>query len=71
MTTLSIIVPCYNEEIAAPLFFEACEAEVRKLGGLTLKAGMPVETYMQTQRRTLMSYLVKPLIDQFNRAFRQ
>ena len=31
MTTLSIIVPCYNEEIAAPLFFEACEAEVRKL----------------------------------------
>lgn len=63
-----------DERTGAPFYqirLRVPEAEVRKLGGLTLKAGMPVETYMQTQRRTLMSYLVKPLIDQFNRAFRQ
>jgi multidrug efflux pump subunit AcrA (membrane-fusion protein) len=47
------------------------ESEVRKLGDLKLKVGMPVEAFMQTRERSLMSYLVKPLVDQFNRAFRQ
>ena len=31
MKRLSIIVPCYNEEEAIPLFYEACAAEVAKL----------------------------------------
>ena len=44
---------------------------MQKLGNLKLKVGMPVEAYMQTGRRSLMSYLLKPLVDQFNRAFRQ
>lgn len=47
------------------------ETEMRKLGPLKLKVGMPVEAYMQTGRRSLLSYLVKPLVDQVNRAFRQ
>jgi HlyD family secretion protein len=33
--------------------------------------GMPVEVYITTQGRTLAEYLVKPIIDSFNKAFRQ
>lgn len=64
-----------SDERSGASFFEVrlrvSDAEVRKLGALKLKVGMPVEAYMQTRRRSLLSYLVKPLVDQFNRAFRQ
>lgn len=33
--------------------------------------GMPVETYIKTGDRTFVDYLVKPISDSFNRAFRQ
>ncbi len=46
-------------------------AEVARLGGLKLEPGMPVESFIQTQRRSMLSYLVKPLGDQFRRAFRE
>lgn len=46
--------------------------ELAKLGGDgILLPGMPVEVYVSTEERTAMSYLVKPLTDQFNRAFRE
>jgi membrane fusion protein, type I secretion system len=32
---------------------------------------MPVEAFIQTGERTLMSYLVKPLRDQFMRSFQE
>ena len=32
--------------------------------------GMPVEAFIQTQDRTVLSYLTKPLVDQIERAFR-
>ena len=32
---------------------------------------MPVEAFVQTGDRTVISYLVKPLTDQFKRAFRE
>jgi HlyD family secretion protein len=32
---------------------------------------MPVEVYISTEERTALSYLVKPLTDQFSRAFRE
>ena len=64
-----------SDERSGASYFNArlrvSEAEVRKLDELTLKVGMPVEAYMQTGRRSLLSYLVKPMVDQFNRAFRQ
>lgn len=64
-----------SDERSGSTFFDVrlrvSEPELRKLGGLKLKVGMPVEAYMQTGRRSLLSYLVKPLVDQFNRAFRQ
>jgi HlyD family secretion protein len=64
-----------NDERSGATFFDVRlrvpESEVQKLGTLKLKVGMPVEAYMQTRKRSLLSYLVKPLVDQFNRAFRQ
>jgi HlyD family secretion protein len=42
-----------------------------KLGGLRLIPGMPVEVFMETEQRTALSYLVKPLSDQITRAFRE
>ena len=45
--------------------------ELAKLGGETLLPGMPVEVYVTTEERTAISYLAKPVTDQFNRAFRE
>jgi membrane fusion protein, type I secretion system len=45
--------------------------EVAKLGDVKLIPGMPVEAFVQTGDRTMMSYLVKPLQDQLMRAFRE
>jgi HlyD family secretion protein len=46
------------------------EEEIQRLGGQKLLAGMPVEVFLQTEPRTAMSYLVKPMQDQIARAFR-
>ena len=43
--------------------------EQRRLGGLQLVSGMPVEVFLQTGSRTLMSYLLKPITDQLLRTF--
>jgi HlyD family secretion protein len=32
---------------------------------------MPAEAHLQTHMRTVLSYLAKPLTDQFARAFRE
>ena len=45
--------------------------ELKKLKGLTLAPGMPVEAFFSTGSRTMLSYLVKPLADQIDRAFRE
>ncbi len=36
-----------------------------------LVPGMPVEAFIKTADRTVISYLVKPLTDQMQRAFRE
>lgn len=56
--------PYYSVRIRVP------ERELARLGGLTLLAGMPVEAFLQTAPRTVASFLVKPLADQVERAFR-
>jgi HlyD family secretion protein len=38
--------------------------------GSKLVAGMPVEAFIQTSPRTVMSYLMKPMRDQITRAFK-
>jgi len=45
--------------------------ELDKLDHLQLKAGMPAEVYFETGDRTMLSYIVKPLRDQIDRAFRE
>jgi HlyD family secretion protein len=45
--------------------------EVARLGDAKLIPGMPVEAFVQTGDRTLISYLMKPLNDQLMRAFRE
>lgn len=46
-------------------------AEMEKLAGLQLIPGMPAEIFVATDARTPLSYLTKPLTDQFNRAMRE
>jgi HlyD family secretion protein len=45
--------------------------EIGRLGNVRLTPGMPVEAFIQTGQRTMLSYLIKPLHDQFMRAFRE
>jgi membrane fusion protein, type I secretion system len=45
--------------------------EIARLGGVRLIAGMPVEAFVQTGERNVMSYLMKPFSDQLMRAFRE
>ena len=45
--------------------------EVARLGGRRLVAGMPVEAFISTSERSILSYLLKPLTDQASRAFRE
>ncbi|MGB6350245.1 MAG: HlyD family type I secretion periplasmic adaptor subunit [Pseudolabrys sp.] len=47
------------------------KSEIARLGDIKLIPGMPVEAFVQTGERTVMSYLMKPLQDQFMRAFRE
>ncbi len=45
--------------------------ELAKLGNHKLMPGMPVEVFISTESRTALSYLAKPLMDQFVRALRE
>ncbi len=57
--------PYYRAEVVIPA------DQLEKLGALALVPGMPVEVYIQTGERSPMTYLLKPLADYFNRAFRE
>jgi HlyD family secretion protein len=46
------------------------DKEMARLEGLQPMAGMPVEVFIKTSPRTVVSYLTKPLREQFDRAFR-
>ncbi len=46
-------------------------SELKHLGDVKLTPGMPVEAFIETGERTMMSYLIKPLHDQLMRAFRE
>jgi HlyD family secretion protein len=45
--------------------------ELAKLGGRKLIPGMPVEAFVQTSDRTVLSFLMKPLSDQIAKTFRE
>ncbi len=50
---------------------ELLPGENERLGGLELLPGMPAEVYLSTQEQTAAAYFTRPLIDQFQRAFRE
>jgi HlyD family secretion protein len=45
--------------------------ELAKLGNFKIISGMPVEAFIHTNSRTVISYLIRPLTDQLQRAFRE
>jgi HlyD family secretion protein len=47
------------------------DEEISRLGKVALQPGMPVEAFIKTGDRKVISYLVKPLNDQITRAFRE
>jgi HlyD family secretion protein len=47
------------------------QSERAKLGDLKILSGMQAETFLQTAERTPFQYLMKPLMDQFHRAFKE
>jgi len=46
-------------------------SQVARLGNVKLVPGMPIETYIKTADRTVLSYLLKPLAEQLSRSFRE
>ncbi len=74
--TLAYIAPerTVEERTGASYYkirLEVSEQEVKRLGTLKLVPGMPVESFIQTGDRSLLSYITKPLRDQLNRSFRE
>ena len=45
--------------------------ELARLGDRDILPGMPLEAFLQTGTRTVLSYLTRPLTDQLRRAFRE
>ncbi len=50
---------------------EISDDEMKKLTGLRLVPGMPAEVQIKTDERSALSYLIKPLTDQFAKAFKE
>lgn len=57
--------PYYLAEIAVD------KSELERLGNVKLQPGMPAEVMILTGRRTALEYLVKPLAESINRAWRE
>jgi HlyD family secretion protein len=45
--------------------------EIRRLGSRTLVPGMPIEAFIRTDPRTVLSYLMKPITDNLAKVFRE
>jgi HlyD family secretion protein len=48
---------------------KVADTEIARLGNVKLVPGMPVDTFVQTSPRTVLSYLARPFYDQAKRAF--
>ncbi|MEO1282348.1 MAG: HlyD family efflux transporter periplasmic adaptor subunit, partial [Pseudomonadota bacterium] len=47
------------------------DGQAARLGGKSLLPGMPADVFIQTDDRTILSYLLKPLTDHFQGAMRE
>lgn len=74
-TVMYVSADVSHEGQAGPVYYivrVALPAEqVRRLGDLQLVSGMPAEVFLQTGSRTMLSYLVKPLTEQWHRTFNE
>ncbi|WP_282152095.1 HlyD family type I secretion periplasmic adaptor subunit [Ruegeria atlantica] len=72
---MNVSADTFTDENTGQTFYRAevvpQDGQVDRLKGQELLPGMPVETLIKTDERTPLSYLVKPLADYFNRAFRE
>lgn len=55
----------YTVRVAVP------KDQTERLGTITLVSGMPVEAFIETEPRNVLSYFLKPFSDQVARAFRE
>jgi HlyD family secretion protein len=46
------------------------QKQLVRLGAVKLRVGMPVEAFIQTSDRTILSFILRPLADQLRRSFR-
>lgn len=74
-TVVNVSADSFVDEQTGQAFYKADltmnEGELAKLEGLELIAGMPVEAFIQTGRRTPFEYLLKPISDYLARAMRE
>ncbi|WP_232830502.1 HlyD family type I secretion periplasmic adaptor subunit [Oceanicella sp. SM1341] len=74
-TVLQVSADSFTDEQRGYSYYEARirpdEGEIEKLSGRELIPGMPVEAYIQTGERSALSYFTKPIMDYFNKAFRE
>jgi len=61
------IIDKYSGQSYFEIKVEVPQAEYANLEGLVVQAGMPSEVYLQTQERSIASYLVKPVKDAMTR----
>jgi HlyD family type I secretion membrane fusion protein len=74
--TVSYVAAAATSDPAMPGDFYTINVDVTpdqlaRLGGKSLRPGMPVEVYVTTAERSALSYLIKPFSDQFARAFKE
>ncbi len=58
-------VPFYVARIRVP------ESELQRLEGQDMQPGMPAEVLIRTGERTALAYMMQPIIDSMNRAWRE
>ena len=73
---IQLSADAFEDEATRASFYRAeiilTEGQIARLPqGSTLIPGMPVESFIRTDDRTPLAYLVKPLADYFSRAFRE
>lgn len=73
-SVLRVSADAVTEESTGAKYYEAVvlpdEDVLDQNPGLRLMPGMPVESFLQTEKRTPMSYLIQPFTVYFHRAFR-
>ncbi|UFZ02668.1 HlyD family type I secretion periplasmic adaptor subunit [Bradyrhizobium ontarionense] len=71
----SVAADLTKDERSGEQFFtvrvEIPDVELARLDGKRLVPGMPAEVHIRTGDRTALSYLMKPIEDQFSKAFRE